>query len=90
MSLPALRYDHYSADITRTLPVGGKFTKEQADIYRIVYDAQQECIRNVRPGRFVGTRRDAVISKSIVIGNGVPHKHIYLPAVARASTGGGQ
>ena len=29
-------YDHYTADITRTFPVNGKFTKEQAEIYQIV------------------------------------------------------
>src|SRR3954471_18331937 len=29
-------YDHYTADVTRTIPVNGKFSKEQADIYRIV------------------------------------------------------
>jgi Xaa-Pro aminopeptidase len=34
-------YDHYTADVTRTFPVSGKFTKEQAEIYQIVYDAQE-------------------------------------------------
>ena len=34
-------YDHYTADVTRTFPVNGKFTKEQAEIYQIVYDAQE-------------------------------------------------
>src|SRR5438046_9104243 len=34
-------YGHYSADVTRTFPVNGKFTKEQAEIYQIVYDAQE-------------------------------------------------
>src|SRR5262249_40420226 len=40
----AAEYDHYTADITRTIPINGKFTKEQAEIYRIVYQAQQEAI----------------------------------------------
>src|SRR5262245_30836473 len=35
----AAEFDHYSADITRTLPVNGKFSQAQADIYRIVYEA---------------------------------------------------
>ena len=29
----AAEYDHYTADITRTMPINGKFTKEQAEIY---------------------------------------------------------
>ena len=43
-------YDHYTGDITRTIPVSGKFTKEQAEIYRIVYAAQMEAIKRIRPG----------------------------------------
>ena len=43
-------YEHYTADVTRTYPVNGKFTKEQADIYRIVYDAQEAVGRATKPG----------------------------------------
>lgn len=43
-------YDHYTVDITRTIPVSGKFTKEQAEIYRLVYAAQMEAIKLIRPG----------------------------------------
>lgn len=43
-------YDHYTVDITRTIPVNGKFTKEQAEIYRLVYAAQMEAIKLIRPG----------------------------------------
>ncbi|HEX8564979.1 MAG TPA: aminopeptidase P family protein [Pyrinomonadaceae bacterium] len=43
-------YDHYTADITRTFPINGKFTKEQADIYQIVYDAQEAVGQNTKPG----------------------------------------
>lgn len=43
-------YEHYSADVTRTFPVNGKFTKEQADIYRIVYNAQEAAARAAKPG----------------------------------------
>lgn len=46
----AAEFDHYSADITRTIPVNGKFSKEQADIYRIVYDAQEEGIKLAKAG----------------------------------------
>jgi Xaa-Pro aminopeptidase len=44
-------YDHYTADVTRTFPVNGKFTKEQAEIYQIVYDAQEAAAAAaVKPG----------------------------------------
>jgi len=43
-------YDHYSADVTRTFPVNGKFTKAQADIYRIVYNAQEAAAKVSKPG----------------------------------------
>ncbi len=47
-------YDQYSADVTRTIPVNGKFSKEQAQIYRIVYDAQQAAIASARSGTAIG------------------------------------
>ncbi|MBA3632219.1 MAG: aminopeptidase P family protein [Acidobacteria bacterium] len=43
-------YDHYTADVTRTFPVNGKFTKEQAEIYKIVYDAQEAAAKAIKPG----------------------------------------
>jgi Xaa-Pro aminopeptidase len=52
----AAEFDGYTADITRTLPVSGKFTKEQADIYRLVYDAQQAAMKMARPGRQLGNK----------------------------------
>jgi len=47
-------YEHYSADVTRTFPVNGKFTKEQAAIYRIVYDAQEAAAKAAKPGATMG------------------------------------
>ena len=43
-------YAQYSADITRTLPITGKFTPEQAALYQIVYQAQQAGIAAARSG----------------------------------------
>ncbi len=43
-------YNHYAADITRTVPVSGRFTPPQEDIYRIVLEAQKTAISSVRPG----------------------------------------
>lgn len=43
-------YDHYSADVTRTFPVNGKFSPAQAEIYQIVYDAQEAAAKATRRG----------------------------------------
>ena len=43
-------YEHYTADVTRTYPVNGKFSKEQAEIYQIVYDAQEAAAKATKPG----------------------------------------
>lgn len=40
----------YTADITRTMPIGGKFSKEQREIYELVWNAQQAAFAAVRPG----------------------------------------
>jgi Xaa-Pro aminopeptidase len=40
----------YAADVTRTLPVSGVFTEEQAEIYRVVLRAQEAAIACMRPG----------------------------------------
>ncbi len=43
-------YDYYAADITRTFPVSGQFSKEQKALYDIVLKAQLEAIAVTRPG----------------------------------------
>jgi Xaa-Pro aminopeptidase len=40
----------YASDITRTIPVGGKFSQRQKEIYTIVLNAQEEAIEKVMPG----------------------------------------
>jgi Xaa-Pro aminopeptidase len=40
----------YTADVTRTVPVSGKFTKRQREIYDLVLAAQKAGIAAVRPG----------------------------------------
>ncbi|HJZ41417.1 MAG TPA: aminopeptidase P family protein [Bacteroidales bacterium] len=42
---------HYATDITRTYPVGGKFSQQQKDIYNIVLKAQLAAIQAIKPGR---------------------------------------
>ncbi len=46
-------YEHYSADVTRTFPVSGKFTPAQAEIYQIVYDAQEAGAKAALPGKYM-------------------------------------
>ncbi len=40
----------YAADLTRTVPVGGKFTKRQRELYQIVLGARKAVIAAVKPG----------------------------------------
>ena len=41
---------HYAGDITRTIPIGGKFSDKQSEIYNIVYEAQTKAVDAVKPG----------------------------------------
>ena len=49
----AAEFDGYSVDVTRTIPASGKYTKEQAEIYRMVWDAQQAAFKVALPGHTV-------------------------------------
>jgi Xaa-Pro aminopeptidase len=44
-------FQGYAADITRTFPVGGKFSGAQRAVYELVLAAQLACIDTVQPGR---------------------------------------
>jgi len=46
----ATALSHYSSDVTRTLPVSGRFTPDQRAIYEIVLAAQAAFVRQIRPG----------------------------------------
>jgi len=43
-------YHGYAADVTRTIPVGGRLTAEQRAIYQLVRDAQAASERVAKPG----------------------------------------
>lgn len=45
-----VEYNHYCADVSRTFPVNGRFTKEQQAIYEVVLMTQLEIINQIRPG----------------------------------------
>lgn len=52
-------WNDYTADISRTIPVSGTFTKEQREIYRVVLNSQKAAIDLMKPGADMGAVRDA-------------------------------
>jgi Xaa-Pro aminopeptidase len=54
-------YGYYNSDITRTFPVGGKFTPEQKTLYEIVLEAQKQAIAQVKPGNTFNAIHDAAV-----------------------------
>lgn len=57
-------WDHYCADISRTLPVDGTFTPEQAKVYDVVLEAQKAAIAAVKPG--VTVREVHEIARNVI------------------------
>jgi Xaa-Pro aminopeptidase len=58
-------YLGYSADVTRTVPVSGKFSPEQRAIYQIVRDAQASAERQAKlntPGRILSDSASAILA----------------------------
>jgi Xaa-Pro aminopeptidase len=51
----------YTADITRTLPIGGSFTPLQRDLYTLVYEAQGAGFEAVKPGAAFTDPHDAAM-----------------------------
>ena len=47
----AASYANYNADLTRTIPVNGKFTRRQKQIYNAVLRVLRGSIRNLTPGK---------------------------------------
>ena len=52
---------HYSADISRTFPVNGKFTARQKEIYETVLAAQDLVIAAAKPGMTTRQLNDVVV-----------------------------
>jgi Xaa-Pro aminopeptidase len=46
----AAEYGRYASDVTRTYPVSGHFTPDQAAVYRAVYQAQEDIFAAIKPG----------------------------------------
>ncbi len=70
-------YSFYASDVTRTFPVNGKFSAEQATVYSIVLEAYKAVIQAAKPGVSYQTlsslSRDIIITrmleKGIITGN---------------------
>lgn len=61
--------EHYAADITRTFPANGKFSKEQKALYELVLKSQLAAIKTIKPGNHWNQSHDAtvkVITKGLV------------------------
>jgi Xaa-Pro aminopeptidase len=54
-------FDYYAADISRTFPVNGRFSKEQRVLYSIVLEAQLAAIEKVRPGNHWNDPHEAAV-----------------------------
>lgn len=48
-------YANYAADLTRTVPVSGKFSKRQKDVYNAVLKVQKAAIKLLKPGKTIDT-----------------------------------
>lgn len=46
-------YGNYSADLTRTVPVNGKFTKRQKDVYNAVLRVHKAAVAMLKPGNLL-------------------------------------
>jgi Xaa-Pro aminopeptidase len=78
-------YHGYTADITRTIPAGGKFSPEQKQIYDLVLRAQEEAMKICKPGTTFSALTKAtkdVINKGLAelgIIKSENENHLYYP-----------
>lgn len=78
-------YRGYTADVTRTIPANGKFSKEQKLIYDLVYEAQEAGIRTMVIGsdakKVDQAARDVVYKGLLELGitDSLAHGRTYFP-----------
>jgi Xaa-Pro aminopeptidase len=72
---------HYAADLTRTTPVGGRFTQRQKEIYEIVLKANTESIKNAGPGI---SNRDLHLNACRIIASGLKDLGLMKGDIAEA------
>ncbi|MDQ3130403.1 MAG: aminopeptidase P N-terminal domain-containing protein [Acidobacteriota bacterium] len=54
-------YQGYASDITRTFPIGGRFTKPQREVYDTVLEVEIACLEATKKGNTVKQRQDLSI-----------------------------
>ncbi|MGQ0383104.1 MAG: aminopeptidase P N-terminal domain-containing protein [Gammaproteobacteria bacterium] len=54
-------YQYYASDITRTLPVGGRYRPRQREVYEIVLEANRAATAKVRAGNHWNDPHDAAV-----------------------------
>ena len=62
-------YNMYTADVTRTIPVNGKFTQRQKDIYEIVLATNEGAIAMIAPGvsmRDVSNKASEILAEGLI------------------------
>ncbi|MFZ1808916.1 MAG: aminopeptidase P family protein [Cyclobacteriaceae bacterium] len=78
-------YHGYTADITRTIPISGKFSPDQKAIYDIVLKAQEAAMKKVKPGvsfaELNQVTKDVVNKglKDLGVIKSVDEDHLYYP-----------
>jgi Xaa-Pro aminopeptidase len=50
------RYEYYCADLSRTYPVSGKFTKRQKELYAVVLEIQDLVSESAKPGWYLNNK----------------------------------
>ncbi|MEO6894484.1 MAG: aminopeptidase P family protein [Ginsengibacter sp.] len=58
------RYGNYSADLTRTIPVNGKFSKRQKEVYNACLDLHYYCASILKPGITINDYTEKVGDKA--------------------------
>ncbi|MEZ5558447.1 MAG: Xaa-Pro aminopeptidase [Pseudomonadales bacterium] len=54
-------FQHYAADVTRTFPVNGEFTRAQQALYEVVLEANEQAMTWCRPGAHFKAPHDAAL-----------------------------
>jgi Xaa-Pro aminopeptidase len=54
-------HEYYASDITRTFPVGGRYSAAQRAVYGVVLAAQRAALAKVRPGNHWNEPHDAAV-----------------------------
>jgi len=78
-------YHGYTADVTRTIPVSGKFSEEQKQIYDLVYEAQEAAIQACKAGvsfSYIERLARNIINEGLAelgVTSNSSERHMYYP-----------